>query len=261
MKLFNLPTKSLCGWRLVTPASDPRLKLAHASYTDTIPAGPRAMVMQQRRPPGAGIVHASIPPPPRPASIRGRAKDSSRNELAATLHQRPERAVGQRHVAPHSHRLEAGPFRQRLQGGTVFRRLRRPPALLASCPSLWPNPFLRPRSTRPVPCRPCSVRPRATPTVGGGDHDDRCASAIDIPCDVQQVDETGLVWRFLDEARDPSVITEGAIVVSSDNLDRVLARVVKLTPHSARTLVHLQILPGDPLDYVDALARAHLLTA
>ncbi len=84
---------------------------------------------------------------------------------------------------------------------------------------------------------------------------------IDIPCDVQQVDETGSVWTFLDEARDPSVITEGAIVVSSDDLDPVLARVVKLTPHGARTLVHLQILPGDPLDYVDALARAHLLTA
>lgn len=70
---------------------------------------------------------------------------------------------------------------------------------------------------------------------------------IDIPCDVQQVDETGLMWTFLDEARHPSVITEGAIVVSSDNLDPVLAQVVKLTPRGARTLVHLQILPGDPL--------------
>jgi hypothetical protein len=84
---------------------------------------------------------------------------------------------------------------------------------------------------------------------------------IDIPCDVQQVDETGLVWTFLDEARDPAVIVEGAIVLSADEVDPVLARVSTLTPHGDRTLVHLQILPGDPLDYVDALSRAHLLPA
>ncbi len=29
---------------------------------------------------------------------------------------------------------------------------------------------------------------------------------IDIPCDVQQVDGTGFVWMFLDEARDPARI-------------------------------------------------------
>ncbi len=84
---------------------------------------------------------------------------------------------------------------------------------------------------------------------------------IDIPCDVQQVDETGLVWTFLDEARDPAVIVEGAIVLSDDEVDPVLARVSTLKPHGDRTLVHLQILPGDPLDYVDALSRAHLLPA
>ncbi len=84
---------------------------------------------------------------------------------------------------------------------------------------------------------------------------------IDIPCDVQQVDETGLARTFLDEARDPSVIAEGAIVISADDVDPVLARVARLTPHGVRTLVHLQILPGHPLDYVDALSRAHLLRA
>ncbi len=84
---------------------------------------------------------------------------------------------------------------------------------------------------------------------------------IDIPCDIQQADETGFVWTFLDEAHDPSLITEGAIVIGASDVDPVLARVVKLTPSVSRTLVHLQILPGDPLDYVDALARAHLLPA
>ena len=84
---------------------------------------------------------------------------------------------------------------------------------------------------------------------------------VDIPCDVQQVDETGFVWTFLEEARDPSLITEGAIVIAADELDPVVARVVTLTPESNGTIVRLEILPGEPLDYADALARARLLSA
>jgi hypothetical protein len=84
---------------------------------------------------------------------------------------------------------------------------------------------------------------------------------VDIPCDVQQVDETGYVWAFLDEARDPSRIVEGAIVVSADEVDPVFARVVSLTERPGGTKVHLEILPGDPLEYADALRRAHLLSA
>lgn len=84
---------------------------------------------------------------------------------------------------------------------------------------------------------------------------------VDIPCDVQQEDETGYVWAFLDEAHDPSRIIEGAIVVSGDDVDPVLARVVSLTSRPGGTKVHLEILPGDPLEYIDALRRAHLLTA
>lgn len=84
---------------------------------------------------------------------------------------------------------------------------------------------------------------------------------IDIPCDVQQIDETGFVWTFLDEARDPSLITEGAIVIAADEVDPVIARVVSLTPEANGTVVRLEILPGDPMEYVEALARAHLLSA
>lgn len=85
--------------------------------------------------------------------------------------------------------------------------------------------------------------------------------AIDIPCDVQQVDDTGYVWTFLDEAHDPSSITENAIVVAGDNEDPVLARVVSLTERPGGVKVHLQLLPGDPSDYADALTRSHLLSA
>ena len=69
---------------------------------------------------------------------------------------------------------------------------------------------------------------------------------IDIPCDVQQVDETGYVWTFLHEARDPSRIVRGAIVVAADEEDPVLARVVSLTERPGGVKVHLEILPGDP---------------
>ncbi len=84
---------------------------------------------------------------------------------------------------------------------------------------------------------------------------------IDIPCDVQQEDETGYVWAFLDEARDPSVIIVGAIVFAADDQDPMLARVVSITDGPGGTKVRLDILPGDPREYVEALSRAHLLTA
>ena len=90
---------------------------------------------------------------------------------------------------------------------------------------------------------------------------DKVAVEVDIPCDVQQEDETGYVWAFLDEARDPSRIAEGAIVVSGDEVDPVFARVVSLTARPGGTKVHLEILPGDPVEYADALRRAHLLSA
>lgn len=84
---------------------------------------------------------------------------------------------------------------------------------------------------------------------------------VDIPCDVQQVDGTGFVWTFLDEARDASRVTVGAIVVTGDDVDPVLARVVSLTERPGGVKVHLDLLPGDPTEYAEALTRAHLLSA
>lgn len=86
------------------------------------------------------------------------------------------------------------------------------------------------------------------------------AVVVDIPCDVQQVDGTGFVWTFLDEAKDPSQITVDAIVVTGDDIDPALARVISLNERPGGVKVHLQLLPGDPADYADALVRAHLLS-
>ena len=84
---------------------------------------------------------------------------------------------------------------------------------------------------------------------------------VDLPADVQQYDETGLIWTLRDEAREPSLVVEGAIVVAGDEEDPFLARVVDVQPAGSVTKVHLEVLPGDPADYVAALRRAHLLPA
>ena len=84
---------------------------------------------------------------------------------------------------------------------------------------------------------------------------------IDIPCDVQQIGPEGLPWAFLDEAREPGVIYVDAIVVTGDAADPVLARVHSMLPHSSGVVVSLDLLPGDPRDYADAVDRARLSPA
>jgi hypothetical protein len=81
---------------------------------------------------------------------------------------------------------------------------------------------------------------------------------VDIACDVQQVDETGYVWTFLDEARDPSVITTGAIVVAGDDDEPVFARVVDIVGSGTDAKVHLDVLPAAPERYLEAAARTRL---
>jgi hypothetical protein len=85
---------------------------------------------------------------------------------------------------------------------------------------------------------------------------------IDIPCDPQQLGEHAMPFALMTEARDPSRITVGAIVITADEQDPVFAKVFAITQHgSGPVVVHLELLPGEPLDYADALRRAHLLPA
>lgn len=83
---------------------------------------------------------------------------------------------------------------------------------------------------------------------------------VDITCDVQQIDETGYVWTFLDEARDPSVITVGAIIVAGDDAEPVFARVVDVVGDDSDRKVHLDVLPAAPERYLEAAARSRLVT-
>jgi hypothetical protein len=81
-------------------------------------------------------------------------------------------------------------------------------------------------------------------------------TTVDITADLNDEDETGFVWTFLDEARDPAVIKPGAIVVAGTPSAPAVAEVVDLVSKAAGTVVHLRILPGAIGDYAAAVHRA-----
>ena len=76
----------------------------------------------------------------------------------------------------------------------------------------------------------------------------RAELEIDIPCDPTQIDHTGLPWAFLDESDHPERIVEGAIVVTGDADDPVVARVVSLTERPSGTKVHLDLLSNGSVE-------------
>ena len=83
---------------------------------------------------------------------------------------------------------------------------------------------------------------------------------VDIAADLNDEDESGFVWTFLDEARDPTLIVPGAIVVAGDPDTAAVAEVVNVAEKPAGTIVHLRILPGGIEDY-EALVRRALTPA
>jgi hypothetical protein len=81
-------------------------------------------------------------------------------------------------------------------------------------------------------------------------------TTVDIAADLNDEDETGVVWTFLDEARDPAPIAPGAIVVAGTPDAPAVAEVVDVVTKAAGTVVHLRILPGAIGDYAAAVRRA-----
>ena len=59
---------------------------------------------------------------------------------------------------------------------------------------------------------------------------------LHIPCDVQQIDDTGYVWTFLDRAAAPERILPGKLVISGDDGAPVVARVIDLVAMTATEL-------------------------
>jgi hypothetical protein len=83
--------------------------------------------------------------------------------------------------------------------------------------------------------------------------------AVTLPADVQQVDHTGFVWSFLDEAEEPDRIQPGALIVAGDADEPFLARVVEIIPGpTGRSIVHLDVV-GIPDQAIDELRHARLL--
>ena len=83
---------------------------------------------------------------------------------------------------------------------------------------------------------------------------------VDITADLNDEDETGFIWTFLDEARDPSLMSPGAIVVAGDADAPAVAEVVDVVDKPAGKIVHLRLLPGVIEDY-EALVRRALTSA
>ena len=79
---------------------------------------------------------------------------------------------------------------------------------------------------------------------------------VDISADLNTEDDTGHVWTFLDEARDPARMVPGALVVAGDDDTAAVCQVLDLSAAGDGTLVHLRLLPGLVEDY---LALAHRL--
>jgi hypothetical protein len=78
----------------------------------------------------------------------------------------------------------------------------------------------------------------------------------DITVDLNGEDETGYVWTFLDEARDPEQIKPGAIIVAGDQDAAAVCEVIDLAPAGDGTIVHLRLLPGLVEDYRALVERA-----
>ncbi len=80
--------------------------------------------------------------------------------------------------------------------------------------------------------------------------------SVDIICDLMDEDESGYVWTFLREARDPSLIEPGAIVIAGDPDASAVAEVVDIVDKPAGRVVHLRVLPGAIEDYEALVRRA-----
>ena len=73
---------------------------------------------------------------------------------------------------------------------------------------------------------------------------------VDIGADLNNEDDSGYIWTFLDEAHDPNRITPGALIVAGDEDAAEVCQVVDLVPGRDGTIVHLRLLPGLVEDYL-----------
>ncbi len=63
---------------------------------------------------------------------------------------------------------------------------------------------------------------------------------VDLVVDLNSEDESGLPWTFLDEARDPALVSEGAWLIVGEGETRAVAQVVEIEGE----VVRVRPLPG-----------------
>ena len=80
--------------------------------------------------------------------------------------------------------------------------------------------------------------------------------SIDIACDLMDEDDTGYIWTFLHDARDPSIIEPGAMIVAGDEDAPAVAEVIEITDKPAGQVMRLRVLPGVSEDYEALVRRA-----
>lgn len=86
------------------------------------------------------------------------------------------------------------------------------------------------------------------------------AVELDIPCDVQGRDHQGQLWAFLDEAAHPEAVVVGQLVVTGDEADPVVARVLDVVERPGGTKVTMELV-GDAVELWQALTRARVVAA
>jgi len=78
---------------------------------------------------------------------------------------------------------------------------------------------------------------------------------IDLPIDLNSMDDTGLPWTFLDEAPHPERVVPGAHIVVGEGTVSVVAVVVDIVSRPTGEVVHVMPIDGT------LAANAHLLTS
>jgi hypothetical protein len=130
--------------------------------------------------------------------------------------------------------------------------------LPTGCARTTPSASAGPTASSSMSCWPRSgLRWPRFSTLGARSGERRAVMyRVDITADLNDEDETGYLWTFLDEARDPGQITPGALVVAGDEDTAAVCQVVDLAPAGDGTIVHLRLLPGLVDDYRQLVERA-----
>lgn len=78
---------------------------------------------------------------------------------------------------------------------------------------------------------------------------------VDLEVDFHSIDQTGYLWTRLSDARDPSIIKPGAVLVIADGEALAMGRIIDLIERENGTIVHVDVLPVTVDSYLDAAAR------